>query len=204
MFFLFLLFFPILQRPRLFVKDPAEAPPAAAGAAEAAGARAAKPVAARAELAGEKRLAKGAAWRWGEPPDEACRMGGTGWYPKVAITEKEGGLGRKTNLTLPSYVWVGGETAKWPNAAEGETVAAFLCLFGMSDSPPRKKFLCGGCTSLMKHRGSTMGGKCGRSCTGGGGASTTLGGMRPPNLCVMQPPHGSNRMRPRGGGPPSI
>ena len=40
----------------------------------------------------------------------------------------------KTNLTLPSYVWVGGETAKWPNVAEGET--AFLCLFGMSDPPP--------------------------------------------------------------------
>ena len=29
----------------------------------------------------------------------------------------------------------GGETAKWPNAAEGETVAAFSCLFGMSDPP---------------------------------------------------------------------
>ena len=27
---------------------------------------------------------------------------------------------RKANLTLPSYVWVGGETAKWPQAAEGE------------------------------------------------------------------------------------
>ena len=47
---------------------------------------------------------------------------------------------RMSNLTLPSYVWVGGETAKWPNAAEGETVAAFLCLFGMSDPPQRKKF----------------------------------------------------------------
>ena len=47
---------------------------------------------------------------------------------------------RKTNLTLPSFVWVGGETAKWPNAAKGETVAAFLCLFGMSDPPQRKKF----------------------------------------------------------------
>ena len=45
---------------------------------------------------------------------------------------------RKTNLTLPSYVWVGGETAKWPQAAEGETVAAFLCLFGMSDPPPKE------------------------------------------------------------------
>ena len=56
------------------------------------------------------------------------------------ITEKEGGLERKTNLTLPSYVWVGGETAKWPQAAEGETVAAFLCLFGMSDPPQRKSY----------------------------------------------------------------
>ena len=46
---------------------------------------------------------------------------------------------RKTNLTLPSYVWVGGETIKWPNAAEGETVVAFLCLFGMSNPPPKEK-----------------------------------------------------------------
>ena len=57
----------------------------------------------------------------------------------------------------------------------------------------------------MTHRGSTPGGKCGRSCTrGGGGASTRLGGMRPPNLCVMPLPHGLGRMRPRGEGPPSI
>ena len=77
-------------------------------------------------------------WRWGEPGDEACRMGGTGSYRQVTITEKEGGLERKTNLTLPSYVWVGGETAKWPNAAEGETLAAFLCLFGLSNPPPKE------------------------------------------------------------------
>ena len=62
-------------------------------------------------------------------------MGGTAWYRQVTITEKEGGVERKTNLTLPSYVWVGGATAKWPNAAEGETVEAFLSLFGMSDPP---------------------------------------------------------------------
>ena len=73
-------------------------------------------------------------------PFKACRMGGTGWYRQVTITEKEGGVERKTNLTLPSYVWVGGETAKWPQAAEGETVAAFLCLFGMSDPPQRKSY----------------------------------------------------------------
>ena len=41
------------------------------------------------------------------------------------------------------------------------------------------------------------------TCTGGG-ASTRLGGMRPPNLCVMQPPHGSSRMRPRGERQPNI
>ena len=64
-------------------------------------------VAARAELEAEKRLAEGAAWRWGEPADQACQMGGTGWYRQVTITEKEGGVERKTNLTLPSYVWVG-------------------------------------------------------------------------------------------------
>ena len=139
-FFCFFCFFQatILQLPRIFVKDDAQAAEAAEGAAEAAGARPAKPVAARVELEREKRLPEGASWRWGEPGDEACRMGGTGWYRQVTITEKEGGVERKTNLTLPCYVWVGGETAKWPNAAEGETVAAFLCLFGMSDSPPKE------------------------------------------------------------------
>ena len=141
-FFCFFCFFQatILQLPRIFVKDDAQAADAAGGAAEAAGARPAKPVAARLELEGEKRLPEGASWRFGEPGDEACRMGGTGWYRQVTITEKEGGVERKTNLTLPSHVWVGGETAKWPNAAEGETVAAFLCLFGMSDPPQRKSY----------------------------------------------------------------
>ena len=97
-------------------------------------------MAARAELEGEKRLPEGEAWRWGELADVACRMWGTGWYRQVTITEKEGGVEMKTNLTLPSYVWVGGETAKWPNAAEGQTVAAFLSLFGMSDPPPKENF----------------------------------------------------------------
>ena len=46
---------------------------------------------------------------------------------------------RKTNFTLPSYMSVGWETAKWPNAAKGKTVGAFLCLFGMSDPPPNAK-----------------------------------------------------------------
>ena len=37
---------------------------------------------------------------------------------------------RKTNPTLPSYVWVRGETAKWPNAAEGETGWLFCVCLG--------------------------------------------------------------------------
>ena len=53
----------------------------------------------------------------------------------------------KTNLTLPSYVWVGGgkPSAHWTKVPEGETLAAFLCLLGMSDCPPRRKsyFFCG-------------------------------------------------------------
>ena len=128
-----------MQLPRISVKDEAQPAGAAGGAAEAAVARPAKPVAARVELEGEKRLPEAALWRWGEPRDEACQMGGTGWYRQVTITEKEGGVERKTNLTLPSYEWVGGETSKWPNAAERETDAAFLCLFGMSDPPPKEK-----------------------------------------------------------------
>ena len=71
-------------------------------------------------------------------PDGGYGVPVYGWYRQVTITEKEGGVERKTNLTLPSFVWVGGETAKWPNAAKGETVAAFLCLFGMSAPPPPK------------------------------------------------------------------
>ena len=67
-----------MQLPRLFVKDDAQAAEAAGGAAEAAGARPAKPVAAHVELQWEKRLPEGASWRWGELGDEACMMGGTG------------------------------------------------------------------------------------------------------------------------------
>ena len=90
---------------------------------------------------------------------------------------------RKTNLTLPSHVWVWGETAKRPNAAERETVAAFLCLFGMSERK-RKIIFCSGCTSLMKHRGSTLEGKCGRSCTiGGGGVHQVKGYEAAQSVC---------------------
>ena len=199
-FFCFLCFSQatILQLPRIFAKD--EAPPAgvAGGAAEAAGARPAKPVAARVELEGEKRLPEGASWRWGELGDEACRMGGTGWYRQVTITEKEGGVERKSNLTLPSYVWVGGETAKWPNAAEEEAVAAFLCLFGMSDPPPKEKFFFvegvffvgGG----VHWEGSVA------EAAQGGGASSKLGGMTPPHPCWMPLPNGFGNVHPRGEG----
>ena len=76
-----------MQLPRIFVKDEAQLAGAEGGASQAAGARAAKPVAARVEPEGEKRLPEGASWRWGEPGDEACRMGGTGWYRQVTITE---------------------------------------------------------------------------------------------------------------------
>ena len=69
-------------------------------------------------------------------------MAGTGWYQHVTITEKEGGIERNGNLTLPSFVCVWVETAKWRNAAEGETVAAFFCLFGMSEPPKEKIIFC--------------------------------------------------------------
>ena len=100
---------------------------------------------------------------------------GTGRSPSP---RRRGGLERKTNLTLPSYVWVGGETAKWPNAVEGETVAAFLCLFGMSDPPQRKSyFLLRVCFFLG---GGVYGeGSVAQAAQGGGGASTRLVGMYP-------------------------
>ena len=84
-----------MQLPHIFVKDEAQPAGAAGGAAEAAGARPAKPLAARVELEGEKRLPEGASWRWGDPRDEACRMGGTGWYRQVTINEKERGGGEE-------------------------------------------------------------------------------------------------------------
>ena len=187
-----------MQLPRIFVKDDAQAAEAAGGAAEAAGARPAKPVAARLELEGEKRLPEGASWLRGEPGDEACRMGGTGWYRQVTITEKEGGVERKTNLTLPSYVWVGGETAKWPNAAEGETVAAFLCLFGMSDPPQRKSYFLLRVCFLWEgeYTGREVWQKLHR-----GGDIHQVGGYDPPPLLWWTPlPIGFGSMHPRGEG----
>ena len=151
----------------------------------------------------EKRLPEGASWRLGEPRDEACRMGGTGWYRQVTITEKEGGVERKSNLTLPSNVWIGGETAKWPNAAEGETVAAFLCLFGMSDPPQRKNYFLLRVCFLWE--GEYTGRKVWHKLHGGGGASSRLGGMTPggvwpPHLCWMPLRNGFGSMHPRGEG----
>ena len=56
------------------------------------GARAAKLVAARAELQVQeiKKLPEGADWWWGGPGDEAFRQGSTRWYHKATILEKEG------------------------------------------------------------------------------------------------------------------
>ena len=118
-----------MQLPRLFVKDPAEAPPAAAaGVAEAAGAQTTKPVAARAELEGEKRLADGASWRWREPADEACRMGGTGRYRQVTITEKEGGVGEE-DQPHPPLVCVGwGGKGQMAESRCGGNGCDFFCV----------------------------------------------------------------------------
>ena len=120
----------ILQLPRLFTKEVAEA--TAAQAAQAAVARAAEPPAAPPGLEGEeiKKLAEGAAGRWGQPADEACRQGGTGWYQQLTITEKAGEMERKTNLTLPFYVWVGGggfdHLAKCARGGNGCCVFVFV------------------------------------------------------------------------------
>ena len=187
-----------MQLPRIFVKDDAQAAEAAGGAAEAAGARPAKPVAARLELEGEKRLPEGASWRFGEPGDEACRMGGTGWYRQVTITEKEGGVERKTNLTLPSYVWVGGETAKWPQAAEGETVAAFLCLFGMSDPPQRKSYFLLRVCFLWE--GVYTGREVWQKLHRGGGIHQ-VGGYDPPPSVVDATADWVRQYAPKGGRP---
>ena len=131
-FFCFFCFFQatILQLPRIFVKDDAQAADAAGGAAEAAGARPAKPVAARLELEGEKRLPEGASWRFGEPGDEACRMGGTEWYRQVTITEKEGGVERKTNLTLPPMRGFGGKRPSGRKPQRGKRLRLFCVCLG--------------------------------------------------------------------------
>ena len=100
-------------------------------------------MAAGAELVGDeiKRLPEGAAWRGGGGgATRPAGRGGPDGTGRSPITEKEWGVERKTNLPLPSYVWVWGETVKWPNVAEGEMVATFLCLFGISDPPQRKNY----------------------------------------------------------------
>ena len=85
-----------------------------------------------------------------------------------------------SNLTLPSFVWVGGGTAKWLNAAQGETVAAFLCLFGMSDPPQRKSyFLLRVCFLLQ---GEYMGREVWQKLHKGGDIHQ-VGGYDPPPFC---------------------
>ena len=148
-------------------------------------------------LEGEKRLPEGASWRWGEPGDEACRMGGTGWYRHVTITEKEGGVERKSNLTLPSYVWVGGETAKWPNAAAGETVAAFLCLFGMNDPPQRKNYFLLRVCFLWE--GGYTGREVWQKLHRGGGGILQVGGYDPPPSVLGATAEWVRQYAPKGG-----
>ena len=105
--------------------------------------------------------------------------GGGGWYGQVTITENEGGLERKTNLTLPTYLWVGRETSKWPNVPEGETVAAFLCWFGISDPPQHKNYfllrLCFVDEATREYGGREVWHKLGR-----GGGIHQVGGFDPP------------------------
>ena len=122
-----------MQLPRIFVKGDAKATEAAGGATEAAGARPAKPVAARLKLEGEKRLPEGASWRWGEPGDEACRMGGTGWYRQV--TKR-----RRPTSPSPPMCGLGGKRPSGRVPQRGKRLRPFLCLFGMSDPPQRKSY----------------------------------------------------------------
>ena len=126
-----------------------------------------------------------------------ARWGGRDGTGKSPSRRKRGGVERKSNLTLPSYVWVGGETAKWPNAAEGETVAAFLCLFEISDPPERKNYF------LLRVCFLWEGEYTGREVWQKlhmGGASSRLGRMTPPHLCWMPLPNGFGSMHPRGEG----
>ena len=93
----------ILQLPHLFTKEVAEGAVAlAAGTTKAAEAWAATPVAAREDLEVEeiKKLGEGAAWRWGESADDACRQGGTQWYHQGTIVAKE--VRWRRTLTSPS------------------------------------------------------------------------------------------------------
>ena len=141
-FFCFFCFFQatILQLPRIFVKDDAQAADAAGGAAEAAGARPAKPVAARLELEGEKRLPEGASWRFGEPGDEACRMGGTGWYRQVTITEKEGGGGEEDQPHPPLLCVGWGGNGQVAASRRGGNGCGFF-VFVWDERPPPKEIL---------------------------------------------------------------
>ena len=83
--------------------------------------------------AGGGRLAMGGTGGRGLP-DGGDRMVPAGHH------HGEGGGGGEEDQPHPPRLCVGwgGETAKWPNAAKGETVGVFLCLFGMSEPPQRK------------------------------------------------------------------
>ena len=58
------------------------------------------------------------------------------------LGERRGGVERKTNLTLPTYVWVGGNKplAKWPKVPEGESMTALIYLFCMAEPLHTKSY----------------------------------------------------------------
>ena len=173
-----------MQLPSLFVKEAAEATVAASS--EAAGARAAKLVAARAELVREEiqRLPEAAVWWWGGGGRRGLPDGGGPDGTSRSPSRKRRGWW--TGIpTSPSYVWVGGERAKWPNVAEGETVATCLCLFGMSDPPtPTQNYflltLCFADEALGEYAGREVWQKLHR----GGGMHHEEGGGTPPPQTV--------------------
>ena len=90
---------------------------------------------------------------------------------------------RKTNLTLPSYLWVGGETAKWLNAAEGEMIAAFLCLFGLSDPPQRKNYFLLRVCFIDEASGEYTGGEVWQKLHRGGDTRQVGGYKAPQSVC---------------------
>ena len=113
---------------------------------------------------------------------------------------------KKANHTLPWYVWMGGvkALASGPEVPEGETLAAFLRLFGMPDlhPPPRGQRLFPPSAVLCVGRHWGIHGA-------GGVAQATTGVGHPPGGESRPPPQSvhdagaspGQEYRPRGGRP---
>ena len=101
------------------------------------------------------------------------------------------------------YRVIGGETAKWPNVAEGEEVAAFLCLFGIREPPQHKKYFLPRLRFVDEALGEYIGREVWHKLHLGGGIHQAGGYDPPPKVCVMQLLCGPSRLRPRGEGPES-